>query len=354
MACVVDSSWVEVYSTVDGGRLVRFPEQKAPVYAVAVDKGGRRVAAGGVRETVIRFDPPEDSELRLGPGRKDPGVLGYGRDVPTPQAAKEEAFRLLQLPTFGSNVFPTHEGGRVAVWDGKTGALLGDWRDLSEPVVAVGFRDGESGLVALDRRLNGWVLPLKGAARLRVEGGDAVSPNKMPSAQTSFGGGLRAASLEATSGDRGGIRIKLLDAGTRRRRVIPASGVEPPWAVAMSADGRAFATAGKRGEVALWDFDKGEVVRRVKPPNPGDGLLVCMSDDGGRVAVCCRDGRVYLWGVEDGRFVAVGEAPGPYVRAAAVGETHLTIVAGGFRADREGAEPVVVRRFDISDLLRGP
>lgn len=241
----------------------------------------------------------------------------------------------------------------MEVWDGKTGALLGDWRDLPEPVVAVGFRDDESGLVALDQRLNGWVLPLKGPAQLRVEGGDAVSLNKMPSAQTSFGGdGLRAASLEATSGDRGNIRIKLLDAGTRRHRVIPAHGAAPPWAVAMSADGRAFATAG-RGAVALWDFDKGDIVRRAELPKPADGLLVCMSEGGGRVAVCCRDGRVYLWGVKDGRFVAVGESPGAYVRAATVGETHLTVVAGGFRADREGAEPVVVRRFDISDLVRG-
>lgn len=352
LAAVIDGRRVDVHSTLDGKRLIRLPDPKAPVYAVAVSRSGRWVATGGPAETVEYNLPQKDSSIRVDPGGT-PGKLGGG--AATKQDAKEFGYLLpARMPIVNPKVFVSHRGGSLLVSDSKTGESYRGFRDLPDPIVAVGFRDDENGVVTLDDRLAYRLLSFHGPNQPAARNDKHVKLNQFPSPQTSFSSdGTRLASLDATAEDRGEINIKLFDSHNPGFRMVPAGEVADPWAIAISSDGGLFATGGRGGAISVWEFDGLRVLRTVKPSNPTNALFVCLSRDNNSVVSCDQEGRVSLWSVMDGRLLFTSRAPMQDIRAIEFGENHLTIISGGFRAGSGGVESLLIRRFDLTEALRG-
>ena len=352
LVIVIDRFQVDVYSALNGKRLVQFPGQKAPVHAVAISACGRWMATGGALETVENdlLDKYSENQIRPGDRRNT-----LGRGASTSQDDKEHEYQLpLQIPLVNPRSV-SYRGGCVTVWDSKSGEPHKEVRDYPDPIVAVSFRGDETGLATLDAQFAYRSLALNGPGQPAVENNNRVRFNKLPSPQTSFSSdGVRIASLEATAQDRGNINIKLFDSNKRRLRAIPARGAVVPWSVAMSPDGQSFVSAGSGGAISVWGFEAAEVVRTFEHPDKRSILFVAFSDDGKFVVTYARGGLLCLWDVKGGRLLLTTEVSKQDIRAVAFGKELLTVVSGGFLAEARGVTPILIQRINLHEALRGP
>lgn len=300
--------------------------------------------------TVEYDQPQEDSSIRL--DANSIGKLGGG--TVTKQGAKEFGYRLpAQMPIVNPRVFASHRGGCVQVSDTKTGKPYREFRDLSDPIVAVGFQGDEDGVVTLDSQFTYRLFPFDGPNRPIARFNKHVEINKFPSPQISFSSdGFRLVSLDATTEDHGEIKIKLLD-NRRGLRVIPASDGTDPWTISLSGEGGLFAAAGRGGAISVWDFEEGRVIRTIKPTKPHNILSVRLSPDGHSVVSCDHEGQISLWSVTAGRLLYTSRAASQDIRVIGFGEKHLIAISGGFRAGSDGVNPLLIRRFDWTEALRG-
>ena len=114
-------------------------------------------------------------------------------------------------------------------------------------------------------------------------------------------------------------------------------------AIAVSADGRALATAGygkgtlSKGGIALWDIATGRI--RATLPHPGVIETVAFSSDGGKLASGGEDGTIRLWNVATGAAARVIKASKQEIRAVAFTPDGSKLVSGGRDA--------MVRVFDV-------
>ena len=69
--------------------------------------------------------------------------------------------------------------------------------------------------------------------------------------------------------------------------------------VAVSSDGKWFATAGAGGHVALWDAATGTHVRALQG-HTGNVVCVAWRHDGSMLATCSLDGTARVWDVATG------------------------------------------------------
>ncbi len=350
LVSVINDHRVDVYSTFNGRRIVQFPEQKAPVYAIAISPSGRWVASGGALKAVELDHPGKDHEFQF-KARGQQSTLGFG--TATRQNAKEFGYQLpLRLPTVNPRVFVSYRGGCVTVWDTKNGESYKEIQDYPDPIVAIGFREDETGLAMLDAKFNYRFLPINSPTQPVIENNNRVPLNRFPSPQTSFStNAARLASIDEA------MNIKLLDSDKRLLRIIPSRDDEILWTVAMAPDGRSFATAGLGGTISIWDFDGDAAVRSFGLPNKRNILFVSFSNDGNQVVSCDQDGRLCLWDAKSGRLLLSSEVSKQDVRAVAFGKKYLTVVSGGFRADPDPngpTKPLLIQRIDLSDALRDP
>ena len=332
---------LDVYSTSTGEHLVRLPNQEMPAFAASISKSGRWLALGGSQKYVSVTLRPKgyesldglDSTRSLSTGVRLGEVL-YLR----PSGHMQRKFAIhwpSETPIIGGNGDQDPIGGRLSIWDLKTGKLVREVLDLPDSILAASFLDDESGVATFDTRCRYRVIPLEGPIRLDFQVDNRLFWEVYPAPQTVFAAnGLRLASIDRMKKDHAEFLIKLLDAGSRQFRTIAGRGDEP-WTITISPDGKTFATADRVGVISLWDFDKGEVLRTIEPPELSHSLDLQFGDDGKTLASCTRRGRVHLWSLDGDRLLLTSKVPDRDIRAVALDREHLTIVAGGFR-DRAG------------------
>ena len=269
---------------------------------------------------------------------------------------KYSGYRLpLQFPIMGPPTI-VHRGGRVTLWDIKTSEPRRKAWDSPDPIVAIAFRENETGLATLDRNFTYKLLTIEGPEQLAVQNNKRIGLNKLPSPQTSFSrDGMSLCSLEAMAGDKGRINIKLFDGNKRRLRIIPTQRDTVPWSIAMSSDGRLFVTAGRNGLNSVWDFDRAELLHSFRQPEKRNVLLVSLDADGRLVATCDDGGRLCLWDLKEARLIGGSVVPTRDIRAMQFAGGFLTVVSGAFRGDSVSVVmPLLIQTFNLNDALREP
>ncbi|WP_422928962.1 WD40 repeat domain-containing protein [Singulisphaera sp. PoT] len=367
---------VDAYSTSTGGHLVRLPDQEMPAFAASISKSGRWLAPGSIQKYVSVTLRPKgyesldglDSTRSLSTGVRFGEVL-YLR--PSGHLQRKIAINWPgETPIIGGNGDQDPLGGRLSIRDLKTGKLVREILDLPDTILAASFLDDESGVATFDTRCRYRLIPLEGPIRLDFQVDNRIFWEDYPSAQTVFAAnGLRLASIEQMKKDHAEFLIKLLDAGSRQFRTIAGRGDEP-WTIAISPNGKTFATADRVGVISLWDFDKGEVLRTIEPPELSLSLDLQFGDDGKTLASCTRRGRVHLWNLDGDRLLLTSNIPDRDIRAVALDREHLTVVSGGCR-DRAGfrngarvgypasagiarPEPLVIHTIGLAGIGRRP
>jgi WD40 repeat protein len=173
--------------------------------------------------------------------------------------------------------------------------------------------------------------------------------------QTSFSqDGRRIACLAtALSSTDGKITIKLIDLNNEGFRVLEPQG-EPPWSVCMAPDGRQFVAAGLGNELEIWDFDTGQVVKVLEPPDGVKAvgiLLVAYNPAGDQIVSFDRNGGIRVWEPKTGRLLLSAAGSKREIRAVAFGKDRVKVASGGFHlVAHKVFEPLVIRdfKFDIS------
>ena len=346
LASVIEGRQVVVHSVTSGRQLARFPDQKAPIYAISISPSGELVAIGGAERVVeLRFPEP-DHEFQFKPRDGKP-PLGGGKG--TKLDAKVFGYQLPpRLPTL-SRQFSHYRGGCVTVWDVKTGESRTDLRVYPDPIIALSFHEDETGLATLDKKFDYAFLALDASKQATVATNKRVRANSFPSPQTTFSSdGVRLASIDSN------MNVELFDSRTRQLQVIPSQGDAIPWSVAISPDGRSFVSAGIGGTISLWDFEKAEVLRILDQFTKKNILYIAFTHNDKFIVSCVEDGQLCLHDVKQGRLLLTSQVAKRDIRAVAFGKQFLTVVSGGFRTDPQIARPLLIQHIDLNNAVRKP
>jgi WD40 repeat protein len=104
------------------------------------------------------------------------------------------------------------------------------------------------------------------------------------------------------------------------------SSVGSIWSVAVSPDGKTFASAGSDMPIELWELETGKPVR-ILTEHSGTVYSVAFSSDGKTLASGGEDNTIKLWNVGTGELLEILEHLGP-VKSVAFSPNGQTLVSG--------------------------
>jgi WD40 repeat protein len=246
------------------------------------------------------------------------GHYGGTREEKSQATLREHHHELLAVAFFGgeARVVSVDRSGLVVVWAWGQARVADRFLPggLEAPLTAAGFSPG-GGLVALagrnkqikvfDVSSKNEVATLTGHSDFVLSMSFAADGRSLASA-----GGLARRSGEAILWE--------LPAGKLIHSASDRTG--PTTCVALSADGKRFATAGYEGAVTLWDAATGQAVRTL--PGPRDWVTSLVIDPTGRVLVAGRgDGSLHYWDLNEGKLmVEIKRGHEDLITALAVGD----------------------------------
>ena len=281
---------------------------KGAIWSLAVSVDGRRLAAGADDGTIRVWDIGSRRRLAtLRHGSFDIKGLAFSPDGRRLASASE---------------------GLVRLWDTRALGMRGASVDLPVPAEALAFSpDGRtlaySGVMSQSTggpQSYRATVGLLDIASQRPLGRPFVRRVELDTVAFSRDGRLLAI---------GGEETWLWDLASGRRRRVPGAA----GALALSVDGKRLATAGKDGNVRIFDV---ATRRRLSEPltGPAQGLhAIAFSPDGATLAAAGEDKRVWLF---DSRF--------PRLLGSKVNQLCTDRDAGGALVAVEGADPCT--RFD--------
>jgi WD40 repeat protein len=286
------------------------------VYGVAFSPDGERLVSGGGSGAAGH---PDDLEVRL---------WDAGTGKPLARLAGHTGF--VQAVCFspdGRLVASGSQDRTVRVWDAHTGELRHTLTGHRGPVQCVAFSpDGR------------WVASGDGDGRVRLWEAATGTPRPplvigSPVAGLSFSpDGLRL----ATAGSGGLVGVWDVATGTQLTVLRPPVGVVT--CVSFSPDGRRLAvgggetaSAGRRGEVRVWDARPPghRFLDNPDPDAPATPEPVRFSPDGARLVSLAEDGAVRLWDPHAGRLLSTLRGHQTMVSAVAFGADGRTVATGG-------------------------
>ena len=295
----------------------------AEVLAVAASEDARLVALGGASGEVHVFLRPVQD----------------GRRVPLTGTTSQG----VAVSPDGARVAVTDERGVVTLADLPTGAILWRWEGATDQAARQVKFSPDGRQLAVAKREEGVIvlevatgqaarvapLPHKvvavdwvGADRLVTVTGDGALWTVQPSdgATRRLGAYLDGASWDTTP--IGADRVVIaghLDADGERlvvdlntgAVVLRLDGGAPAYHHAVSPDGRVLAVGNQRGEVELWDLERGALTRTLQADG-GPTMAVAYSPDGALLATAGFSERVMIWDAATGeRLRAEAQHSGP-------------------------------------------
>jgi WD40 repeat protein len=220
--------------------------------------------------------------------------------------------RSLHFTADGTRIVSSGLGGRVLLWDLKTGASRAVLPER-EGSVAIAFGENQQAL-ALDPG-DGDELELfdvrRGEARGSIPG--AVGPGLRPFAGHAFS---RDGALIAVAGEGDGITLWNIKVGQAEVELAgPGARVND---LCFSPDDELLAVAVADGSVSFWSTESGEQTDSIEPHGGAPIAAIDFSADGERIVAASADGEVVVTGVSasgPGRVLEECDVAGKTVRA---------------------------------------
>jgi WD40 repeat protein len=184
----------------------------------------------------------------------------------------------------------TGEGGRVTLWNPRTGARAGELRGLRADSQALAFSPDGSRLVAAEAyfpppRMRAWDVGTRRLTRFA---------SSTPASDLAFSNDGKL--VAAATGEEG-IEIHDADSG----KLVKWVKTVPSRSVAFSPDGRLLAAGLLDGTVHLFSTDGWQPVGTPFDAHSGRVASTAFSPDGRMLATGGADGTVALWDVETGK-----------------------------------------------------
>jgi len=301
-----DSGLVRLWDAATGAEVRALKGHEHLTYAVAISPDGRSVAAAGPARLL---PPPPGPSLGLGFGRYD--------------------------------------GGVVRIWDAATGHQRHALTPTSGTTALRFSRDGQL-LVAVGRAVDAWDVPT-GRAVATLRGRAAIGWDYGVESSTRAGFSADARRVVFTSpGGTGAARgedfevnggLEFWDLATGQRRAVGLMALRRAGvpslaeAVALSPDGRRYATIDSSRRVATWDFATGALAVNMAPPRhpeagPWHSAYLSYAPDGAWLAYGNDHGVVRIWEAATGRLAHELQGPDAPIRAVAFVAAGFRIVAG--------------------------
>lgn len=215
------------------------------------------------------------------------------------QFAAEQPVLALALSPDGNLLAVARKDGHTLLLDAESGELVCELpTNAPRSTEALAFDAAGRRLAAF--RYDGYFHQSVGRVALfDVEQRTQISDCNVPS--TGLGGLVfdrtRDRFLLATSGHVSAFAAE--DGAELHRVAAPAGGAS----VAVSPDGKSFATGHAGGLIALWDPDRMESTAEL-PGHHGVVYALAFHPDGSRLASGARDGQISIWDMSDGTRVA--------------------------------------------------
>jgi WD40 repeat protein/serine/threonine protein kinase len=282
VASAGNGTLVRVWDPATGGEVFDFPGHSAPVFSVAWDPDGRRIATAG--------SAGGQNTVKVWDGRT-------GRDafppIPVGPGTSAGPYQVVAFSPDRRYLLTGQLEGAVQLWDATTGQPVRTLVTHEREVRAIVFspRGGRLATASGDGKVMLW-----DATRLDVKQEPRLPPLPArvpgPSVNVAFSpDGQRL----ATGGE--GNTVRIWDVQTGREVCSPFRGhSKEVYAVAFSpTDERPWiASGGEDGKVKIWDSRSGELVRTLRG-HTGIVSSLAFSPDGNRLYSGSRDKTVKVW-----------------------------------------------------------
>lgn len=336
-----------------------------PTTTIAISRDGEWLAMGGPRETIPAPAPLirdyTRPALTFGTDAEPSGLIRPGqtltvRVVPTEVMTRHQSYGTPgRSPTRNGEEDPSPLGGTVSVRRVRDGGEVRRRSDFSDAIVALSLDD--SRLTVIQEGLEFVVLDDKMKAISAYRASVSRLPAVYPHSGFAFADKDRLiASL--VDGDNGVIQLSLFDSVNWTFHAVNRDAKNaPPWAIALSPDGRHLAACGPNESLRVWDVVRGGPARKLLDARskPADLKYVAFGETSDELVTYGNDDMLRIWNVASGEVTYSTRLLNRNVRVASLREGFLTFISGAYHFSSNGRlEPLVIESIQVRPNVASP